>query len=183
PMDTLRQMLKWIKTANFEVYTVDCFMLKNGTRIDATLEAVIEEMTEVGEEAVITVYDKGRKSKYPKGHPWDKKIDSQLLWEMKQLIGDRKHGKIFSVNYNTVSDVNREALQKFCAKVLEQYPQLYINHFWRHMFFQHVLRKCKWNYTIAGALGGASPQSVEESYGKPPDETIKQWGEIHFITI
>jgi len=51
------------------------------------------------------------------------------------------------------------------------------------MFFQHVLRKCEWNYTIAGALGGASPQSVEESYGKPPDETIKQWGEIHFITI
>jgi len=179
----LREMLEWIKGINFEAYVVDSFMLKNGTRIDATLNALIEELTEVGEEAIITVYDKGRRSKYPKGHPWDKKVDSKLLCEMKQLIGDRKHGKIFSIDYNEMLKINREALEKLCPEILEQYPDLYVNHFWRHMFFQHILRKCEWNYTIAGALGGAHPLSVEESYGKPPDETIKEWSDTYTITM
>ena len=182
-MKRLREMLNWIKNINFEAYVADSFMLKNGTRIDATLEALIQNMAEVGEEAVITVYDKGRKSKYPKGHPWEKKIDSQLLWEIKQLIGDRKHGKIFSITYDAISRINRKALERFCPEILKQYPKLYINHFWRHMFFQHILRKCGWNYTIAGALGGAHPLSVEESYGKPPEETIKQWSDTYTITI
>jgi len=182
-MDVLRQMLNWIKTINFEAYVVDSFMLKNGTRIGATLNALIEELTEVGEEAIITVYDKGRKSKYPKGHAWDKKVDSSLLWELKQLIGTREYGKIFSIDYNEVSRINREAMQRFCPEVLRQYPKLYVNHFWRHMFFQHILRKCKWNYTIAGSLGGAHPMSVEESYGKPPEETIKRWSDTYSIII
>jgi len=179
----LYDMLMWIKSVDFEVYVIDAFMYKNGTRIEATREALIENIAEVGDEAVITVYDKGRRSKYPKGHPWDKHIDAQLLHEMKQIIGDRKSGKVFSVSYERISRINREAIENFSPETLEQYPKLFVNHFWRHMFFQHILRACDWNYTKAGALGGSSPQSVEESYGKPPEEKIKEWGETIYITI
>lgn len=181
--EVLKEMLEWLKTINFETYVVDEFMYKTGTRIEATREALIEETVEVGDKGVITVYDKGRKSKYPKGHPWDKRLDAELLRDIKQLIGDRKHGKIFSVGYNKIRKLNREALEKFAPEVLEQYSNLYINHFWRHMFFQHILRKCDWNYTIAGALGGAHPLSVEESYGKPPEKIVNEWSETFLITL
>ena len=181
--DTLKEVLEWLKTINFETYVVDEFMYKTGTRIEATRKALIEEIVEIDDKGVITVYDKGRKSKYPKGHPLDKRLDAELLRDIKELIGDRKHGKIFSVGYNKIRKLNRKALEKFAPQILHQYPDLYINHFWRHMFFQHILRKCNWNYTIAGALGGATPQSVEESYGKPPEETINQWNETYTIKI
>lgn len=180
---TLRNMLDWIRSQNFEAYVMDSFMYKTGTRIKATLKALIENLAEVEDKGIITVYDKGRRSKYPNGHQWDKRLDSQLLWELKELIGERKHGKIFSIDYAEILKINREALEKFCPEILEQYPALYVNHFWRHMFFQHMLRKCKWNYTIAGALGGAVPQSVEESYGKPPEQTINEWSETFLITL
>ena len=181
--DILTQMLKWIRNINFEVYVVDAFMYKTGTRIGATLKALIDNMAEVGDKGIITVYDKGRRSKYPEGHPWDKGLDSQLLWEIKQLIGDRTHGKIFSVTSGEIGELNRQALEKFAPEILKKYPDLFVNHFWRHMFFQHILRKCNWNYTIAGSLGGATPQSVEESYGKPPEESIKEWSDTYIITI
>lgn len=179
----LRDMLNWIQGEDFEVYVIDAFMYKTGTRIGASQEVLIENIAEVGDKAVVTVYDKGRKSKYPEGHPWDKRIDNTLLYELKQLIGDRKAGKVFTVSYDRISKLNREALERFAPDTLLKYPNLFVNHFWRHMFFQHILRRCDWNYTKAGALGGSSPQSVEESYGKPPEETIKQWGEKLYITI
>jgi hypothetical protein len=182
--DALNEMLHWIRDIDFEAYVVDAFMFKTGTRISATLNAMIEDFAVVGDQAIITVYDKGRRSKYPKGHPWEKRLDSQLVWELKQLIGDRKHGKIFSIGYDKMADLNKEAIEKFAPDTLKQYPDLFVNHFWRHMFFQHILRHpaCDWNYTKAGALGGATPQSVEESYGKPPEETLKQWSDIR-ITL
>lgn len=181
--ETLNQMLQYMKNINFETYVIDEFMYKTGTRIGATLKAKIEKLEQVGDQAIITVYDKGRRSKYPKGHPWEKRLDANLLYDLKQLIGQRTHGKIFSMNYQEVAKLNRNAIEKFAPTILEQYPKLYPNHFWRHMFFQHILRKCNWNYTVAGALGGAVPQSVEESYGKPPEETIKQWSNQYQINI
>lgn len=179
----LRDMLEWIKTINFEAYVEDEFMYKTGTRITATENALIENIGEVGDTGVITVYDKGRKSKYPKGHPWDKRLDSILLHDLKQIIGDRKSGKIFNVNRDELLALNRQALEKFAPEILERYPQLFVNHFWRHMFFQHILRECDWNSDIAGELGGASAQSVRESYGKPPEEIIRKWGDKYNITI
>ena len=179
----LKAMLEWIKKEHFEVYVVDAFMYKTGTRITATLNALLENIGETGDQAIITVYDKGRKSKYPHGHPWDKRLDATLLWDIKQLIGLRRHGKIFTVSKDLISKINRQALETFAPEILKQFPTLMVNHFWRHMFFQHMLRNCDWNYTVAAALGGSESKSVEESYGKPPEETIKKWAEIHFITI
>lgn len=181
--DALTLMLAWIKQQNFEVYVIDEFMFKTGTRIRATLNAQIQDLHEVEDKAIQKVFDKGRRSKYPKGHPWKKRIDAQLLWDMKQLIGDRQLGTIFNTNKDTIGKMNRAALEKYTPQTLKQYPNLMVNHFWRHMFFQHMLRKTEWNYTIAAALGGSTPQSVEESYGKPPEEEIKQWSEKFYIEI
>lgn len=179
----LKEMLEWIRNINLEAYVADEFMYKTGTRIEATLASLIENFAEVEDKAIQTVYDKGRRSKYPKGHPWDKRCDAQLTWEMKQLIGDRGHGKIFNISADTMAKLNREAIEKFAPEVLQQYPDLMPNHFWRHMFFQHILRRCNWNYKVAGALGGATSQSVEESYGEPPDQVIKKWSEEFTINI
>lgn len=180
---TLTQMLTWIKQQSFEIYTIDEFMFKTGTRIGATLKALIQDLHEVGDKAIQIVYDKGRKSKYPKGHMWNKRIDAQLLWDMKQLIGDRKHGKIFNVTSGTVAKMNRKALETYGPDLFKQYPNLMVNHFWRHMFFQHMLRKTGWNSAIAAEIGGSTKQSVDESYGKPPKELIKQWSEKYYIEI
>ncbi len=168
---TQEKMLEWIKSQNYEVYVVDRFMQKTGTRITATLEANIEELRG----NTLTVFDKGRLSKYPKGHPWDKRIPPKLLSEIQGLIGDRKSGKIFSVNNDGMAKLNREAIRKFASEILELYPDLMPNHFWRHIFFQNILRASDWNYKVAGALGGSTAQSVEESYGEPDKSTVDEW--------
>lgn len=33
------------------------------------------------------------------------------------------------------------------------------------------------------SIGGAKPQSVEESYGQPPDETVKKWADKFSVDI
>jgi hypothetical protein len=43
------------------------------------------------------------------------------------------------------------------------------------MFAQHMLHKTDYNYAVVATLGGWTPQALEESYGKPQDETIKEW--------
>lgn len=50
------------------------------------------------------------------------------------------------------------------------------NHFWRHMFYQHMLRLTDWNYGACAELGGSTVKSLEESYGKPPRVIVKKWG-------
>jgi len=179
----LNKMLTWVKMQDFQIYTINEFMYKTGTRIRSTLKILIEDLQEVDDKAIQKVYDKGRKSKHPKGHMWKKRIDAQLLWDMKQLIGDRKLGKIFNASYESVTKLNRAALETYTPDIFKRYPNLMVNHFWRHMFFQHMLRKTNWNYTITAALGGSTPQSVEESYGKPPEEEIKKWSQEYYIEI
>jgi integrase len=169
--ETCEKMLEWIKTQNFEAEVVDRFMYQTGTRISATLNADAGELRG----NVLTVYDKGRHSKYPKGHPWDKHLQPKLLTEFQTVIGEKKYGKIFSLSEEDMRDFNREAIMKFAPEVLQQYPDLMVNHFWRHMFAQHMLHKTDYNYAVVATLGGWTPQALEESYGKPQDETIKEW--------
>jgi hypothetical protein len=171
--ETQEQMLEWIKTQNSEAYIVDKFMQKTGTRITATLEASIEELRG----STLTVYDKGRLSKYPQGHPWDKRIPPKLLSEIQGLIGDGKSGRIFSIKDSETAKLNRMAIEKFAPEILELYPLLMPNHFWRHIFFQNILRANDWNYKCAGSLGGSTAQSVEESYGEPDKSTVDEWRE------
>jgi hypothetical protein len=171
--ESQEQMLEWIKSLNYEAYAVDRFMHKTGTRITASLNSNIEELRG----NTLTVYDKGRLSRYPKGHPWDKRLPPKLLSEIQGLIDGRKNGKIFSISYDTMTEFNRKAIEKFAPEILELYPNLMPNHFWRHIFFQNILRASDWNYKVAGALGGSSAQSVEESYGEPDKATVDEWKE------
>jgi len=98
---------------------------------------------------------------------------------LKQFIGDREKGKIFNIEYLEISKLNREALNKYCPKLKIHSP----NHFWRHMFFQHILRKTEWNISLAAALGGSTTQSVEESYGQPPDYIVEEMGEKYMTEV
>ena len=178
-IEILREMLQWIKTVDFEAYVVAKFMFKTGTRINATLEARIENMRIFGDHAEIRVFDKARRSIHPEGKEWIKHVDESLLSDLKTLIGDRKSGKIFShprsrTQRDYMSKINREALKRFVPELEPKIPMP--NHFWRHMFFQHMLRLMDWNYGACAELGGSTVKSVEESYGKPPEAIVRKWG-------
>jgi len=174
PIKTLRGMLQWLKTKDFEAYVATLFMFKTGTRIEATLKALIENIREFGDHAEISVYDKARRSIHPEGKEWIKNVDSTLLGCLKALIGDRMSGRIFQKTRMEMSEINREALKRFVPQLEPKIPMP--NHFWRHMFFQHMLRITEWNYGACAELGGSTIKSLEESYGKPPKAVVKKWG-------
>jgi len=170
----LFDILTWIEGLNYEAFAVDAFMFKTGTRISATLELLIENIRIEGDYVEATVFDKGRRSIHKEGKKWKKYIP-QSLWEILQkVIGDRKEGKLFSLPITEMSRLNRAAYTKFIPKLNKKIPMP--NHFWRHMFFQHMLRKTDWNYGACAALGGSTVASLEESYGKPPRAIVRKWG-------
>jgi len=174
--DILNKMLEWIKGLNFEAYVIDRFMFKTATRISATLNARIEDLTKFEDHAEIRVFDKARRSIHPKGKEWIKYIDPSLLAEINQIISDRKVGQIFVLTESEMAKINRSALETFCPELLKEYGDIMPNHFWRHMFAQHILRATDWNYGLVGELGGWTPKALEESYGKPPQAIVKEWG-------
>jgi integrase len=177
-MPKLKQILGYVRSKDLKSYVIDLFMLKTATRITASLKALMENLIQVSADWQIRVFDKGRKSKWPEGHPWDKMIDAELKLEIDTVIGDRKVGKIFEgLDQDKLTDLNREAITKFAPETVERYPDLSPNHFWRHMFAQHMLRQTDWNYGVVASLGGWTPQALEESYGKPPAETVKEWAQ------
>jgi hypothetical protein len=168
----LDEMLTWIRQQSFQCYVADDFMFKTGTRLTATLKALIENI--ISQQHTIKVYDKARRSIYPEGKEWTKYIPLELWRNLQQLVGKRKSGRIFHISKLELSDVNREALKRF---VSELEPKIYTpNHFWRHMFFQHMLRATDWNYAVCAELGGSTVASLQESYGKPPQAIVRQWG-------
>ena len=76
-----------------------------------------------------------------------------------------------------MSEINKKMLHKYYPELYEIFPDYDdSNHFWRHMFAQHMLRKTGWNYGIVAALGGWDTKSLEESYGKPPQAIVQEWG-------
>lgn len=180
--DTIDKMLSWLMTQDYEAYVLDRFMFETATRISASLKARIEKFAMAGDRAVINLYDKGRRSKNAKGKEHDKVLQASLAHEIKRLIGKRKSGYIFSISRERITELNHQAIERFAPEIIEQFPKFKeVNHFWRHQFYQHILRLCAWNYSIAAALGGSTPQSVEESYGKPPEETVKAWQEKYHL--
>ena len=175
----LTEIFDWLRRVNYEAFVIDFFMFKTGTRIGATLKTRLEEIIVEGQYVEIRVYDKGRKSIYPKGKPWDKHISTDLFKEIKQLTGypTKTAGNIFSLTDDDMSKLNRQGIEKFYPQLWEVYPDYDdVNHFWRHMFAQHMLRKTNWNYGVVAALGGWEVKSLEESYGKPPRAIVREWG-------
>ena len=178
----LYEMLEWIKSVNYEAYVCVKLMFKTATRITASLNALLDNLkVEPDGYVELRVFDKGRRSKYPHGHPWDKYIAPDLFKDICELTGypERKTGKIFTICNQDMTKINRQAIEKFCGWIFEKYPNAKPNHFWRHMFAQHMLRKTGWNYAVVAALGGWTITSLEEDYGKPPRATLREWGLGH----
>jgi len=170
---TLNKMLAWVKTQDFEAFVANNFMFKTGTRLTATLKVLIENIN--FHEHTVLVYDKARRSIHPEGKEWEKNISAKLWNNIMKLIGDRKAGKIFAnINDTRLSALNRESLKRFVPQLEKKISMP--NHFWRHMFFQHMLRATDWNYAVCAELGGSTIASLQESYGTPPNVIVKQWG-------
>jgi hypothetical protein len=176
PIETLNQMLEWIKAQNYEAFLVDKFMYETATRITATLNAKIENIEEYGDYGIVVVFDKGRKSIFPEGHKWEKTITHSLLLEIKKHIEIKTNGKIFNITKAEMASINMSAIKKFCPKLLEKFGHINPNHFWRHMFAQTMLFFTDWNTPLVANLGGWTVSALEESYGKPEDEQIRKWG-------
>lgn len=173
--EILGGILRYIKNKSYLAYVVDLFMFKTATRITATLKAKIEDMGEVEGINQVIVYDKGRRSKNPQGKKWTKFIPNDLYEHLKIVIGDRRKGPIFEgISKVEMSQLNREALKFFVPEVEKDVRM--INHFWRHMFAQHMLRATNWKYGVVANLGGWTVKALEESYGKPPLATVREWG-------
>jgi hypothetical protein len=89
----LDDVLEWVKSQNFEAYVADDFMFKTGTRLTATLNALVDNIN--FEQHTIRVYDKARRSLYPEGKEWEKQVSQKLWQNIMTLLGDRRAGKIF----------------------------------------------------------------------------------------
>lgn len=173
---TLDKMLAWIYGLNHEAYVCDKFMFKTASRISATLNSSVRNLVDFGDHAELKVFDKGRRSIYPEGKPWIKLLDSEFyIREFKPFI-EGKSDLIFQISKVEMAKINRTAIEKFCPWILEKYKDVMPNHFWRHMFAQHMLRLTGWNYAVVAYLGGWDVKSLQESYGKPPEEKVKEWG-------
>ena len=112
-MHILRQILDEVAKINFEAYEVDLFMFKTGTRIEATLEAKIEELHVI--DKFVKIIDKGSHAKGRK--TWRKYIDYELLKHISRLTVNRQSGKIFSLDAQTMSNINREAMKKNNSRI------------------------------------------------------------------
>ncbi|MBA7493355.1 hypothetical protein ES702_03913 [subsurface metagenome] len=182
PKEILDKIFNYIKKIDYESFVADFFMFKTATRITATLKAKIEDMKMVEGYYQLTVYDKARRSMYANGKPTPKFISNELYEELKKIIGDRHEGTIFqNLEKQKLSNLNRIAFKIFIPKIEKTLTNP--NHFWRHMFAQHMLRLTGWKYGIVASLGGWTVQALQESYGKPPIATIREWGKewIHKI--
>lgn len=184
--DVLEKMLQWIKGESYEIYVCCLFMFKTAGRINATLNALLENIRAENGYKSIKIYDKGHGRKYPQGRPLEKFLAPDLFKEICELTGypERKRGKIFpGLTKVDTGNLNKKALEKFVPWVFEKYPNIFPNHFWRHMFAQHMLRATEWNYSATASLGHWSITALERNYGKPPQEQIKKWGFQHVPSL
>jgi len=193
PKEKLFEMLSYMREKSnsfsdvyYQAYISCKFMYQTGTRISATLNAVLDnlQMIELERDGVtkivnVIVYDKGSLSVYgERGHRWTKKITIDLYSEICLGSGypERTTGKIFRISDTELRDISREAIMKFAPEILERFPSLKVIHFWRHMMGQQWLEATRYNYGIVSAMGGWTVKALEESYGKIPEADLRELG-------
>jgi integrase len=178
--DKLDRMLDWVyATHGKEPYAMDCLMFTKAFRINAVVKADVKNMSEEGR---ITLYEKGLERKYgEQGKAVTRKPDAKLWKLLLELKGDRASGKLFSLDADDMAKINLEAVKKFCPEVLAKYGHINSNHFWRHMFAQHMLRLTNWHTAKVAALGNWTEQALKESYGEPPEDIVQHWTEEHTL--
>ena len=160
-------MLDYVKTQDEKLYAADMVMWRNGLRVNAVLSSKIEDFKPNGDFFNLTVLEKFREIK-----------TFMLVKEVgdivQSIIGERKEGLIFEgLTELRCGTVNREALRRF---VPELEPKIHNpNHFFRHMFFQHLLRATDWNKAMCAEIGQCTVQSLDESYGGAPEGEVQKW--------
>ncbi len=164
--ETVHKMLDYIKGKDFEVYVVDSLMYYNGLRIQAVLDAKIEDFKRQPDKwATLTVTEKFRT-----------RLTFDVVPEVADLVetvvGDRTKGKIFKdVTERRVNILNREALKVFLP---ELEPQIEMpSHFFRHACAQNLKRMV--GSHKAAAIMKTSLQSFIESYGGDTEEEVSYW--------
>ena len=168
----IEEIFNYLKKNDFEAYVIDKFLFKTATRISAALATRLEDIRCINGVYDIQVFDKG--DKY-----WPKYVSPDLIEDIRALTGypEKKAGNLFTYTDQEMSDINKEMLEMFYPEIWEQFPFFnQHNHFWRHMFAQHMLRATNWNLGMVAALGGWDTKSLEESYGKAPMEQMRKWG-------
>ena len=173
----LEKIFEYVKQIDYEAYLIDEFMYKTATRIRASLDVRKKAFWKDEEQTrMITVIDKGL---HRKGRQtWDKIVPLSLMEEIEKVSQERED-RIFLISDYRLSKINKEAYRVF----LKDNPRALDlalrepNHFWRHMFAQHMLRATKWNYVLVAKLGGwKNREALIESYGMPPSEMMRREG-------
>jgi integrase len=166
-------MLEWTKTQNFEVYVVDEIMWQRGLRVNAILNANIENLKAGEKWDYLTVTEKFREVK-------TFKLVKELGDLIRTVIGERKEGHIFSVDEEDCGKLNREALKRF-APELE--PKIEMpNHMYRHFCAQYLRKLTNNNSKACAALMQCTEQSFTESYGGATDSDVEAW-ENQFLPL
>lgn len=144
----------WISLPYFLYYTA--------TRINATLDAYIENLERYENKWIITVVDKGRHKKGRK--KWRKLIIGELkdkLQKNLELRDNPKQGKLFPFCYKNVREIFIKAYEKAKIPIPKQ-PC----HIWRHTSAQDFLDATNWNYELcAQTLGWEDTRTLKKCYG------------------
>ena len=180
--EEIKQILDYVKAREAGVYVADLFMYKTGTRSAATFSEVLATNFHIVEGVNIeAITDKGFHRKGRK--QWDKIIPEDL----KDLLMERwkENNNAFLGLEDKARDLNKEA---YTAILKPNSPELELammepNHFWRHMFAQHMLRETNWNYDAVAFLGGwDGTDMLKKVYGAPPIEMLRKLG-MKFIPM
>jgi integrase len=172
----LEKIFDYVKQKDYEAYLIDKFMFKTATRLQASLDIRKKAFWKDEQTHMARVVDKGL---HRKGRQtWDKIVPLSLMEEIEKVSQERED-RIFLIPQERLSKINKEAYRVF----LKDDPRALgfalrePNHFWRHMFAQHMLRATKWNYVLVAKLGGwKNREALIESYGMPPSEMIRREG-------
>lgn len=174
--EILEKIFDYVKQIDHEAYLIDKFMYKTATRIRASLDVRKKAFWKDEQTRMVRVIDKGL---HRKGRQtWDKIVPPSLMEEIEKVSQERED-RIFLISEGKLSKINKEAYRVF----LKDDPRALDlalrepNHFWRHMFAQHMLRATNWNFVLVAELGGwKTREALIESYGMPPSEMIRREG-------
>jgi len=141
------------------------WLFHTGTRINASLNESIEDITWYDTYGMAKVIDKGR---HKLGRAkWDKVIIGELEKAIKYNLecrGYTKIGKLFPLEYEKTRRVFREAYKRIdyhCKSPM---------HIWRHTASQELLDATGWNYDLVAAiLGWKDTRTLKACYGEMGD--------------
>jgi len=162
--EKIYEILAWLKERNCEAYLASKFAYKTASRLTATLGAWASFINH--EEHTITIFEKSIKGKAKR------KLEKWLSEDLYDELP--KKGRLFDIKSRNLNKFLRQAYKEIIPEVAERIPMPF--HFWRHMFAQHMLRACQWNYGLVASLGHWSLETLRRYYGMPPQEVIKQFG-------